>query len=191
MLGPDFYSSFDTLNLAKQLLGKELIHESPYGICSGIIVETEAYLFNDPACHAFNKRTPRNEPMFGQAGTVYVYQIYGMYHCFNVVSGKTGIGEAVLIRALQPVQGLDLMKKRRGKERELDLCSGPGKLVSAIGIVKHLNFHSLASKPFYLIDTNFEIENIISTTRIGIAKGKGDELPYRFYVSNNKYISKK
>jgi DNA-3-methyladenine glycosylase len=200
-LPADFFAG-DTCSLAKKLLGCELVHESSDGTTAGIIVETEAYLQNDPACHAYNRRTTRTEPMYGPAGHAYVYLIYGMYQCFNVVSNAENIGEAVLIRALQPTQGTELMQLRRKlikgksgitiKEKDLpvkDLCRGPGKLVKAMGIERELhNNTALWKAPLYIsapADSAFEI---VTTTRIGI--NVGIELPYRFYVKNNIFVSK-
>ena len=198
-----FYQSHDTLSLARNLLDCELVHDSPGGTTSGIIVETEAYLRDDPACHAFNRRTARTEPMYGEPGTIYVYLIYGMYQCFNVVSNKSGIGEAVLIRALQPTGGLDLMQYRRQiiqtkaatpaklqKEIALkELCRGPGKLVKAMGIDRAIhNNLTLTDSPLYLaapLVTNFEV---VVTTRIGI--NVGADLPYRFFIKNNPFVSR-
>ncbi len=189
ILSTEFYQSKDTLSLAKALLGKEILHETAEGILSGIIVETEAYLQNDKACHAYKGLTARNAPMFGTAGTSYIYFIYGVHHCFNIVSGPDGLGEAILIRALEPKTGLDQMKKNRSKESLKDLCSGPGKLVQAMAIDKNFNGHSLTEPPLFLKQTMKEFE-IIETTRIGIGMGKDEHLPYRFYIKGNKFISK-
>lgn len=189
ILKQTFFDAFDTLSLAKNLLGKELVLETPDGIAAGIIVETEAYLFDDKACHAYGGETTRNSPMFGQAGTAYIYLIYGIHHCFNIVSGKTGTGEAILIRALEPTQGIELMKKRRKKEQKRDLCSGPGKLVQALGIEKSQNRLPLIKPPLYLKNT-LNAHQIHETTRIGIGKGKDEHLPYRFYIKDNKFVSK-
>ena len=175
----------DTLSLAKELLGMYLVHESPEGKTVGKIVETEAYLADDPACHASRGKTKRNEQMFGKAGTAYVYFIYGMYHCFNVVSNKEGVGEAVLIRALEPVEGIELMKKRRENK---ELCNGPAKLVMAMGIEKNHNGVDLHKDKLYLKKGKKGFD-IVSTTRVGISEGI--DLPYRFYIQDNGYISRK
>lgn len=191
-----FYESFTTIELAKHLLGCELVHDSPAGTTSGIIVETEAYLFDDPACHAFNKRTPRTEPMFGSPGTIYMYLIYGMYQCINVVSNVTGVGEAVLIRALEPVRGIQLMQERRRDNKadsstfsNKNLCNGPGKLVISMGLTKEeFNNKTLMEDRLYLLpSTNLDIE-INTSPRIGINVGK--ELPYRFSINKNIFVSK-
>ena len=131
-----------TLDLAKTLIGKILVNETEAGIIAGRIIETEAYLKDDPASHSFNGLTKRNSPMFNHSGTAYIYFTYGMYNCFNVVSNKKGVGEAVLIRALQPLKGINLMKKNRNKDKLNDLCSGPAKLVIALGITKNMNNES-------------------------------------------------
>jgi DNA-3-methyladenine glycosylase len=189
----------DTIALAQQLLGMQLVHLNEEGITSGIIVETEAYLFNDRACHAFHRRTESNEAMFAQAGTVYVYNIYGIYKCFNVVSNKKDVGEAVLIRALEPVQGIELMQMRRQayaytktkKEFAIkDLCNGPSKLAMAMGFQKADSFKHLSDSNIW-IEQGKEVNDFITTTRIGIPDYNDAHLPYRFYVNGNKYISKK
>lgn len=189
-----FHKKQDTLSLAQALIGCELLCETENGVAAGIIVETEAYLKDDPACHAYNKKTARNAPMFEAAGHIYIYHIYGMYQCFNIVSGKQDEGEAVLIRALEPTQGLELMMQRRATKKQnlatKDLCSGPSKLVQALGIniEVHNNKPINACEISLLARTKATVE-IVQTTRIGIVKGK--ELPYRFYLKGSEYISKK
>lgn len=191
----EFYEKHDTLTLSQLLLGCELVHESREGTTAGIIVETEAYLTGDPACHAYRRKTVRNAAMFGPAGTLYVYQIYGFHHCINVVSAAEGLGEAVLIRALEPTQGLDLMGLRRGLDPATKvglrgLCSGPGKLVSAMGIDRQEhNFSSLVTGPLTIRGPVLHDFEMVTTTRIGITQGA--DLPYRFYVKGNPFISRK
>lgn len=201
-LSADFYLQHDTLTLAQLLLGCELFHTSPIGRSAGIIVETEAYLWGDPACHAFRKQTKRNTAMFGPAGTLYVYLIYGMYYCVNVVGGPVGQGEAVLIRALQPTEGLDLMQQRRllhpktllpqtrkmKNLTEKDLCNGPGKLAQAMGIRPEHNTASLTDSSLGITVPILSEFEMVTTTRIGITQGA--ELPYRFYVRDNRYVSR-
>jgi DNA-3-methyladenine glycosylase len=201
-LSADFYQQHDTLTLAQLLLGCELVHESDAGRTAGFIVETEAYLWGDPACHAYRRETKRNAAMFGPAGTLYVYLIYGMYYCVNVVSGRVGEGEAVLIRALEPTEGLDLMQQRRQLNpktllpqirkkalTEKDLCNGPGKLVQAMGIRPEHNSVSLSDSAIHITLPVLSDFEMVTTTRIGITQGA--DLPYRFYVKNNSYISVK
>lgn len=187
-LDAGFYSQ-DTIQVAKELLGCKLVHNSPEGITSGIIVETEAYMqIGDPACHASRGMTKRNQVMFGPPGKAYVYFTYGMHYCFNVVTNAEGVGDAVLIRALEPGDGIELMQQRRQRERPLDLCSGPAKLVQAMGITKEHNGSSLIQGPISIYP-GIKVEDIVTTTRIGIKEGA--ELPLRFYIAGNKFISKK
>lgn len=191
LLPPAFFSA-DTITVAQKLLGKWLVHETPQGTLVGRIVETEAYLNDDPACHAHGgKKTGRTAVMFGSPGMSYIYLVYGMHYCFNVVTREAGVGEAVLIRALEPVAGIELMQENRQTSALTNLCSGPGKLVSAMGIGKSLNGVDLNKPPLYLANgaTANKNENIVMTTRIGISKGKA--LPLRFYLSGNPFISKK
>lgn len=189
-LSKNFYNK-PTVELAQSLLGKVLVHETPLGASSGIIVETEAYLGGeDPAAHAYRGMTERNKAMFGSAGHAYIYFTYGMYFCFNVTAGPEGVGHGVLIRAVEPLDGVDLMQKRRELLDEKMLASGPAKLVIALGINKELYGHDLTEKPLYIAEfKDIPDEQVVKTTRIGISEGK--ELPYRFYIKDNKFISKK
>lgn len=203
-LSADFYQQHDTLTLSQLLLGCELVHESVDGRTAGVIVETEAYLWGDPACHAYRRETKRNAAMFGPAGSIYVYLIYGMYYCVNIVGGPVRQGEAVLIRALEPTEGLELMELRRRLNpktlqpqlkpfkkplAEKDLCNGPGKLVQAMGIRPEHNYGLLSHGPIYVTPPVFADFEMITTTRIGITQGM--DLPYRFYIKDNKYVSRK
>lgn len=191
ILDKDFYRRH-TVTLARELLGKVLVHRSPEGVAAGKIVETEAYLQDDPACHAARGRTGRNAAMFGPAGTAYVYLIYGIYHCFNVVAGEEGAGEAVLVRALEPLEGLALMQARRGKRRPLEKpASGPGNLCTAMGIDRRHNGICLSAPPLFLIlgERPVSPEDITTTRRIGISVGQ--ELPLRFYLKKNAFISRR
>lgn len=178
------YEKYDTITLAQVLLGKILVSYQNNELTAGMITETEAYLHNDPACHAYkNKKTPRNQAMFMNAGTSYVYFIYGMHYCFNVVSNSEGTGEAVLIRSLFPVDGIEIMQQRRKLQNIQQLCNGPGKLCQALGIDMSLNGISLMDDTLYILDyKEFSSNEIIATPRIGISKGK--ELLYRFYVNS-------
>lgn len=189
ILPKEFYEKHDTLTISKLLLGCTLVHESPEGRTAGIIVETEAYLQNDPACHAYRKKSVRNAPMFESAGTCYVYLIYGMHYCVNISSGAKDIGEAVLIRALEPTEGIELMQKRRKNNDLKNLCSGPAKLVQAMGITLDFNFLTLDSDEFHCLESTNNNFSIVTTTRIGITQGA--DLPYRFYIKDNRFISRK
>jgi DNA-3-methyladenine glycosylase len=191
ILDNEFYKQ-DTISVARSLLGAYLVHESREGTTAGRIVETEAYLWGDPACHAYRRKTTRNATMFGPEGYAYVYQIYGIHYCVNVVTAPEGVGEAVLIRALEPIQGLDLMQLRRGMENFRHLCNGPGKLVQAMGITRSMDGISLMQPPFYILSTDTYPQqnqpfNIITTTRIGITQGA--DLPYRFYIQGHACVS--
>ena len=182
--GQKFFSQ-PTIDLAKALLGKYLV----YGNLKGKIVETEAYLYrDDPGCHAHRGPTVRNAPMFGPAGHIYVYFIYGMYYCLNIVSGKTGEGEAVLIRALEPVGGIELMMKRRKTHNIENLCSGPGKLTQAFGITRRHNNISLLTGKLQIHNSREKPEIQISK-RIGLSAGQDLEL--RFFIKGNRFVSER
>lgn len=184
---------YDTLRAAKELLNYVLVHQLPDGsVVAGRIVETEAYLYDDPASHTFRGQTGRNTPMFMTAGTMYVYFTYGMHHCFNIVTSKEGHGEAVLIRALEPVAGVEemLMRRNLSEDKIKNLANGPAKLVQALGLTKHHHNAQMLGKNVFLLELFDEQEkNIVQTTRIGIKEGAG--LPYRFYVRGNVFVSKK
>jgi DNA-3-methyladenine glycosylase len=206
---PSAFFSRPTVDVAKDLLGAVMVHDSPQGLAAGRIVETEAYLCDDAACHASRGVTPRTEIMFGPPGRAYIYLIYGMYHCFNVVTAPEGKGEAVLIRALEPLEGLPLMAMRRSRgkpgtsPKPVSLCSGPGKLVIALGIGMSQNGADLRKGPLRILPAgaypptegmdagygNIEDRNIKVTTRIGITRDA--HLPLRFYLEGNPYISRK
>ncbi|MDH4263592.1 MAG: DNA-3-methyladenine glycosylase [Spirochaetia bacterium] len=188
---PSAFYLQDTLTLAKALLGKHFTRIIHGKKLIGKIVETEAYHEDgDPSCHAHRGKTPRNAVMFGQPGCLYVYFTYGMHHCMNIVSEPEDIAAAVLIRALQPLEGIEVMQKNRGKNISTrQLCSGPAKLCQAFDISKIQNGHSLQSKDIYISSgENINDDDIEVTTRIGISKGI--DLPWRFYIKNNPYVSK-
>lgn len=197
MIASNRFFQQPTVQLAKALLGTFLMHKTAEGEAGGRIVETEAYLYEgDPACHAHRGMTKRNAAMFGPAGIAYIYLIYGMHYCFNVVSGEPGRGEAVLIRALEPIKGIDLMKKRRRKDALWDLCSGPAKLVQALAIPAEANAACLRTGKIRILtrDSYHEMAavsakpKVVCTTRIGISAGA--ELPLRFFIKDNEFVSR-
>lgn len=164
------------------------MHESHGGRLAARIVETEAYLKDDPACHAFRSRTPRNEPMWGAPGRWYVYRIHQQW-CMNLVTAPEGVPEAVLLRAAEPIDGIDLMQRRRGRDSLQDLCSGPGKLCQAFGVDGSHSTRDAMGGPLRLEDWGYDPPEITVTTRIGISQGK--ELPYRFLEAGSPFISKR
>jgi len=189
----------DPITVAKALLGKTLVHETLEGTTSGIIVETEAYLGpEDKASHAFgNLRTKRTEIQFGPKGHAYVYLIYGLHCCFNVISGAvSGKPEAVFIRALRPLEGIELMTKRRPAAggKLTALTNGPGRLCVALNITKKLNGVDLTVPPFFIRDDCVEVNQngIVQTPRIGVDYAdEWKNMPWRFYVKDSPYVSRK
>jgi DNA-3-methyladenine glycosylase len=152
------------------------------------IVETEAYDQTDAASHSYKGRTQRTDVMFGPPGHLYVYFTYGMHYCCNIVVGKEGYGAAVLVRAVEPIEGRALLEKRRGKQG-VDLTNGPAKLCQALGIDKNMNGHDLHHSPFRLIvRPPLPPESVVATTRIGITQAK--DMPWRFYIAGNPNVSK-
>ncbi|MCY9669145.1 DNA-3-methyladenine glycosylase [Paenibacillus alginolyticus] len=188
----DAFFEQPTLLLARSLLGKLLVKETELGIAAGWIVETEAYIGpGDRAAHSFgNRRTPRTEVMFGPPGYVYTYVMHT--HCLvNIVSGEPGHPEAVLIRAVEPCIGVDLMYDRRGTDKKLkELTNGPGKLTKALGIVKEDYGRPFFERPLYIAEGR-TVESIAAGPRIGIDNsGEAREYPWRFWVEGNPFVSK-
>jgi DNA-3-methyladenine glycosylase len=187
-LDRNFYNRA-TLKVAKELLGKYLVIEKDGNYVSGKIVETEAYIGpDDPASHAYRGLTPRNKVMFGDPGYAYVYLTYGMHHCLNFVTEREGFPAAVLIRALEPADGIEIMKKRRKTGDLKNLTSGPAKLCQAIGIDRTLNGADLCLDIIYVEDRGDKPTKIVSTSRIGIKEGKDKK--WRFYIENDEFVSK-
>ena len=180
-----------TVAVARVLLGRLLVHDSPEGLTAGRIVETEAYLATgDPGCHAARGRTERNSPMFEAPGTIYAYLIYGMHWCMNLVTAPEGVPEAVLIRALEPLTGIDLMRRRRGRERLEELTSGPAKLTQALGVSGSHNRGDITAGPLFVGEDWAAPAGVVTTTRIGLAEGSGGDLPLRFFIADCPWVSR-
>jgi DNA-3-methyladenine glycosylase len=180
-----------TVAVARALLGRVLIHDQPLGLTAGLIVETEAYLADDPGCHAYRGRTPRNDPMFGEPGSIYVYQIYGVHYCLNLVTQPEGVPEAVLIRALEPLAGLELMRRRRGRTRLKDLCSGPAKLTEALGIDLTHNRGDATRPPLWVASDARRDGEVAAGRRIGLGSHQGAEAPLRFVLAASPFVSRR
>lgn len=200
-LNREFYNR-DSLIVAKELLGKVLVHHVNGEKITAKIVETEAYMgVDDKAAHSYGgRRTQRVEVMYGDPGFSYVFIIYGMHYCFNVVTKEKGNPQAVLIRALEPLDGLDIMALNRFSKSYNDLTNaqiknltnGPGKLCSAMLIDKSLNGENLCGNNLYIEDIDNENFSIVSTKRVGIDYAEeAKDYPWRFYIKDNKYVSVK
>ena len=193
----NFYKRKDVVAIAKELVGKIVVTKLEGVITSGRIVETEAYIaLTDKASHSFGgRRTAKNEHMYAHPGTAYVYICYGMHQMFNVVTNEKDIPDAVLVRAIEPLEGIDIMLQRTGKPKlDFTLTKGPGNVGKALGIFKkHSGLHLLDDE-IYLADDGFKLkENEIGISkRIGVESAFPDsELPYRFYLRGNKFVSGK
>lgn len=173
-----------------RLLGSLFVRELPGGRkLMGRIVETEAYAQTDAASHSYKGRTPRSDVMFGPPGHLYVYFTYGMHYCCNVVTGAEGYGSAVLIRAVEPLEGEDIMVRNRGGKSGVEITNGPAKLCQAYGIDKTCNGADLAAGPItLLLQDPPKPADIVTTTRIGISQAK--DVPWRWYLRGNAYVSK-
>lgn len=190
-----FYNRKDVLQIAKELLGKIVVSKMDGMLTSGRIVETEGYVgLTDKASHSFGeKRTARNEHMYADAGTAYIYVCYGIHQMLNVVTNEKNIPDAILIRAIEPLDGVEIMTERTGKENtDKTITKGPGNVGKALGIFKHHSGLHLSGDEIYFLDDGFHFtENEIGISkRIGV-EGAGTDglLPYRFYVKGNKYVS--
>jgi DNA-3-methyladenine glycosylase len=186
-LGPA-HLPIETRALARALLGCILVRDSDQGRTAGRIVETEAYLPRDPACHAYRGKSLRNATLFGPPHRAYVYQIYGTSYCFNLSSERTGEGAGVLVRALEPIRGLELMQERRATRNVRDLCRGPGRLCRAFAIDRSLDGVDLFRNPcLWLAEGGVLCMRVRRSRRIGVTQAAERRL--RFYAAGNPYVS--
>lgn len=183
MRAPAAFYDRPVAEVARAMLGCVLRH----GDAAGVIVETEAYHHSEPACHAYVGLTARTSTLFGPPGRAYVYRSYGIHALLNAVCEPPEVGAAVLIRALEPLEGIDAMRERRGLEKRHDLCSGPGKLTQALGIGLGLNASSLVDGPVS-VEPGEPVPDPVASPRIGITKGV--ELPWRFSVRGAPSVSR-
>ena len=191
---PRTFYERDTIEVARSLLGQHLVRCTEDGkITTGRIVETEAYCGRfDPACHSYKGKTERTRVMFGARGCAYIYLIYGMYNCLNFVTGAEGEPEAVLIRAIEPIDGLDLMAERRGTDKVRNLCSGPGKLTMAMDITRDLGGVDLVHSPHLYLTAGQAASEIITSKRINIDyAGEAADYLWRFSEAGSRFISVK
>lgn len=193
-LKESFYQRSNVTKIARDLVGKVLVTNINNSLTSGIIVETEAYSYKERGCHAYNSlRTARTEVMFHDGGIAYVYLCYGIHHLFNIVTNTKDRAEAVLIRAIQPLQGEKIMMERMNKSTNYKITSGPGKLTKALGIDRIMNGKELTGNDVWLEDRNIKVtkHSIVIAKRIGIDyAGEDALLPWRFYLKDNGWISR-
>jgi DNA-3-methyladenine glycosylase len=183
--------------VAPRLLGHWLVRRTPAGFSGGVIVETEAYLANDPACHGFRRETPRNRSRYGPPGRAYVYFIYGNHWCFNAVCGPAGVAEAVLVRAIEPAFGVEWMQANRKVDKLLEVSNGPAKCCVALGIDRQFDGVDLCDASSSLVvAANPDREQliaslgpIVTTARVGITKAA--DLPLRFLLERSRYVSRR
>jgi DNA-3-methyladenine glycosylase len=187
---PRSFYARETLAVARELLGALLVHDTAAGRTAGRIVEVEAYVGEeDAACHAAAGQTARTDPLYGPPGHAYVYFIYGMHWCFNAVTRRRGLPSAVLVRALEPVEGLDLMRRRRSRRDGRELTNGPGKLAQALAIGPAQNRADLTRGPLTICRGEPVAErDVVWAPRIGIRVAA--DLPYRAYVRGNPFVSR-
>ncbi len=191
MIIPRDFFERETLTVARELLGQIIVRRTDEGISRGIIVETEAYLGEkDDAAHSYKGKSERVRIQYGPAGMAYIYMIYGMYNCLNITAGPLGVPEVVLIRALEPVSGIELMKKRRRADKAAALCSGPGKLCMALDIDRSLYGTDLCSDGLLFLEYGQAPAETEASKRIGIdyAVVCRDE-PWRFTISGSPFVS--
>lgn len=191
-LSEDFFLRSNVVQIARELVGKFLVTGFENTLTVGKIVETEAYDGRrDKACHAYHKKTPRTEVMYKSGGHVYVYLCYGIHHLFNIVTNEEGKADAVLIRALEPIEGLEKMKERRRLSKKAKVSSGPGTLSQAMGINISSNGDTLFGPKIYIVNNPSDHVETISDRRIGVDYAEEDALlPWRFFDKKSKYISK-
>lgn len=186
---PAAFYERETTTVARELLGRILVRRLEGELLAGVIVETEAYGPDDPASHAWRGETRRNAVMFGPPGRLYVYLTYGMHWCMNAVTGPPGIGEAVLIRALEPLAGLEAMRRNRGGVPDRLLCSGPARACQALGITGAENGADLAGDAVYILEERVPVERVAAGPRIGIRHAV--ERPWRFHIPGSPHVSRR
>ena len=187
----DFYAR-PTMEVARDLLGRLLVRVYDGQRLSGRIVETEAYLgANDPASHAYRGPTDRNRVMFGPPGYAYVYFIYGMHHCLNIVTESDGVAGAVLIRAIEPVEGVEVMQRLRGGRPIAELTNGPAKLAQALGLDIFWNGTDLCTSDDLFLEEGEPVpdESVMTAPRIGLSSGATKDAPWRFVIKGNPFVS--
>ena len=188
-----FYQRHNVVKIAQELLGKVLFSKVNGKISAGMIVETEAYSSEEKGCHAFNGKTERNKVMFEVGGVSYVYLCYGIHHLFNVVTNELNQADAVLVRAIQPMQGVETMKERMKVDALKRITSGPGKLTKAMGIDRSCNGKNLMGNEVWIEEAGEKIgtKSIVASKRVGIDyAGKDAHLLWRFSIKNNDWVSR-